>query len=169
MWKHVMVLCTHFIGVGMRVIAPLLLCLLSALVEVHSQTAPYLTVNGNNKPNHSYVDFKRVGPKVQNGKPNTLPLHCNTDLSTCCSRTEGPDRGDWYFPNGSRLAFYEYKNPRVVSEGRGSRKVVVYRIPTVSDISGISGIYRCDIETIAVNNNSGNVSLFVGLYSSGGE
>ena len=32
-----------------------------------------------------------------------------------------------------------------------------------------SGIYRCDIETIAVNSNSGNASLFVGLYTSGGE
>ena len=169
MWKHVMFLCTYFIGVGMRVIAPLLLCLLSALVEVHSQTVPYLTIKGNNIPNHSYVDFNRVGPKLQDKKRNTLALHCNTDLSTCCTSAQGPDRGDWYFPNGSRLEFFDYITPRVVCEGRGSQQVFVYRIPTVSDISGISGIYRCDIETIAVNNNSGNVSLFVGLYFSGGE
>ena len=132
MWKHVMFLCTNFIGVGMRVIAPLLLCLLSALVEVHSQTVPYLTIKGNNIPNPSYVDFNRVGPKLPNKKQNTLALHCNTDLSTCCTSDQGPDHGDWYFPNGSSLAFYDYITPQVVSEGRGSRQVVVYRIPTVS-------------------------------------
>ena len=166
MWKHVMFLFTCFIDVGMRVIAPLLLCLLSALVEVHSQTAPYLTIKGNNIPNHSYVDFKRVGPKVPNKKQNTFALHCNTYLSTCCTSAQGPDRGDWYFPNGSRLAFYDYITPEVVSEARGPQLVVVYRGNT---FIGTSGIYRCDIETIAVNNNSGNVSLFVGLYFSGGE
>ena len=37
------------------------------------------------------------------------------------------------------------------------------------DSGSTSGIYRCDIEIIAVNNNSGNVSLFVGLYTGRGE
>ena len=31
-----------------------------------------------------------------------------------------------------------------------------------------SGIYRCDIETNAVNNNTGHESIYVGLYTSGG-
>ena len=143
----------------MRAIAPLLLCLLSALLEVHSQTAPYLTFMGNSIPNHSYVDFNTVGIL------NTDGVQCHTDLSTCCSRTEGPDRGDWYFSNGNKLPFNTaFTNP-VLYERRVSQLVFVSYIGK----NGISGIYRCDIETIAVNNNSGNVSLFVGLYASGGE
>ena len=56
-------------------------------------------------------------------------------------------------------------NIPILSEVRGLRQVVVY----YRGSDGISGIYRCDIETIAVNNNSGNVSIFVGLYIGGGE
>ena len=142
--------------VVMRVIAPLLLCLLSALVEVHSQTAPYLTFLGNNIPNHGYVDLNTVG----SDSGNAHAVVCHTDLLTCCSPAQGPDRGDWYFPNGNRLQFsgsvYE----------RRSARVVVLRY---TGSGGISGIYRCDIETIAVNNNDGHETMFVGLYTSGGE
>ena len=144
----------------MIAIAPLLLCLLSALVEVHSITAPYLTIKGKNIPNNSYVDFTTVGPNIENPKSNTL--QCHTDLKTCCSRAQGTDRGDWYFPNGNRLPFPGFDS---VYESRGDQLVAVYRIRS----GGTSGIYRCDIETIAVNNNSSNVSLFVGLYTRGGE
>ena len=45
----------------MTTIALLLLSLLSALVEVHSQTAPYLTFKGNNTLNHGYVDLNTLG------------------------------------------------------------------------------------------------------------
>ena len=38
-----------------------LLCLLSALVEVHSQTVPYVSFMGANLTNHSYVDLTLVG------------------------------------------------------------------------------------------------------------
>ena len=156
-----MFLCTC-LGVGMRARAPLMLCFFSALVEVHSQTTPYLTIMGKNIPNNSYVKLSTVVSKKEGEKQNTL--QCHTDLNTCCTRTQGPDRGDWYFPNGKRLPIYDYDNIPVLSEGRGPRRVDVYRRGS----GGTSGIYRCDIETIAVNNNNGSVSLFVGLYTSGG-
>ena len=38
-----------------------LLCLLSALVEVHSKTVPYVSFMGTNLTNHSYVDLTLVG------------------------------------------------------------------------------------------------------------
>ena len=136
-------------------IAPLLLGLLSALVEVHSQTAPYLTFMGNNIPNNSYFDLNTVGLTI-----DTNTLQCHTDLGTCCSSDQGSDRGDWYFPNGNRLNF----NGNVYERRSAQRVDVYYR-----GSGGISGIYRCDIETNAVNNNSGHVSLFGGLYTSGGE
>ena len=157
-----MILCTC-LGFVMRAISSQLLCFLSVLVEVYSQIAPYLTFMGNNISNNSYLNLNRVGLEKYKQEQNTL--HCNTDLSACCSGAQGPDRGDWYFPNGNRLPFYNYINIPVLSELRGLRQVVVY----YRGSDGISGIYRCDIETIAVNNNSGNVSIFVGLYIHGGE
>ena len=140
----------------MRAIALLLLCLLSAVVEVHSQTAPYLTFMGNNIPNNGYVDLNTVGTDLNNADG----VQCHTDLGTCCSSTEGPDRGDWYFPNGNRLDF-----DGDVYERRSAQQVVVY----YNGSGGTSGIYRCDIETIAVNNNNGRETVYVGLYISGGE
>ena len=134
----------------MRAIAPLLLCLLFALVEVHSQTAPNLTFMGNNIFNHSYVDVHTMETIVK----------CHTDLHTCCSGGQGPDRGDWYFPNGNRLPF-----SGDVSEGRGAQLVLL----KYTGSGGTSGIYRCDIETVAVNNNDGHETAYVGLYTSGGE
>ena len=142
----------------MMVIAPLLLCLLSALVEVHSQTAPYLTFRGNNIPNNSYVDINTVGINSSNADA----VVCHTDLNTCCRGAQGPDRGDWYFPGGGRLPFPGFG---LLIEDRGDQ-VVALRYAGGGDPYGI---YRCDIETNAVNNNNGNETLFVGLYKSGGE
>ena len=135
-------------------IAPLLLFLLSVMVEVHSQTIPYLTFMGNNIPNHSYVDLNTVETE------NTTDVQCHTDLDTCCSGAEGPDRGDWYFPNGNRLPF-----SGDVFGGRGPQLVVLQ----YTGSGGTSGIYRCDIETVAVNNNDDHETVYVGLYTSGGE
>ena len=139
----------------MRPIAALLLCLLSTEVEVHSQPAPYLTFMDNNIPNHSFVDLKTVGTYI-----NINSVQCHTDLNTCCSGTQGPDRGDWYFPNGNRLQFSGN-----VYEGRGDRLAFL----EYTGSGGTSGIYRCDIETVAVNNNDGRETVYVGLYTSGGE
>ena len=77
-----------------------LLSLLWSLVEVHCQTAPYLTFMGNNVPNHGYVDLSQVGDDYRSGSEG---VQCITDLATCCSSDEGPHRGDWYFPDGARL------------------------------------------------------------------
>ena len=131
-----------------------LLCLLLSLVEVHSLTFPYLTFMGNIIPNHSYVDLNTVG------NDNTNAVQCHTDLLTCCSGGDGPDRGDWFFPNEDRLPF-----SGDVYEGRGDRLVVVQ----YTGSGGTSGTYRCDIETVAVNNNDGRETVYVGLYTSGGE
>ena len=63
--------------------------LLWSLVEVHSQTAPYLTFMGETLPNHSYVDLSLVGVFGSGDE-----VVCHTDLSTCCHPGAGPDRGD---------------------------------------------------------------------------
>ena len=143
------------VDVIMKAITPLLLCFLSALVEVHSQIAPYITFMGNNIPNNSYVDLNTVELTK-----DTVIVQCYTDLSTCCNDDQGPDRGDWYFPNGNRLDFNGD-----VYERRSAQRVVVY----YGDNNVTSGIYRCDIETTAVTNNDGRETVYVGLYTSGGE
>ena len=83
----------------------LLLCLLWSLVEVHSQTAPYLTFNGSVIPNHAYVDLSLM---MYPGNDDTTAdtsstIICHTDLTTCCRSQAGPDQGDWYFPSGVKL------------------------------------------------------------------
>ena len=123
-------------------------------MDIHSLTAPYLTFMGNNIPNHSYVDLNTVGTTIIND------VQCHTNLHTCCGGGQGPDRGDWFFPNGNRLPF-----SGDVYEGRGAQLVVLF----YTGSGGTSGIYRCDIETVAVNNNDGHETVYVGLYTSGGE
>ena len=113
---------------------------------------------GNNIPNHSYVNLNTVGTDLNYADD----VQCHTDLSTCCSMDQGPDRGDWYFPDGNRLPF---SGDGIVYDGRSDRLVGL----RYSGSGGTSGIYRCDIETNAVNNNDGRETVYVGVYTSGGE
>ena len=128
-----------------------MLCLLLTVVEVHSQNVPYLIFMGNNIPNHSYVNLSTVGTD------NVDAVQCHTDLFTCCSGAQGPDRGDWFFPDGNRLQFYSYSD---VYEGRNDRVVHLF----YTSNGGTSGIYRCDVQT-----SDGRKSAYIGLYTSGGE
>ena len=138
-----------------------LLCLLSALVEVHSQTVPYVRFMGTNLNNHSYVNLTLVGEAAGSS------VQCRTDLDTCCSMTQGVDRGDWYFPDGSRLPF---PGSGDIYEARLAQRVDLRR----RNNGATSGIYCCTVETNAVHsdNSSDNTTretVYAGLYASGGE
>ena len=136
--------------------ASVLLFLTWSLVEVHSQTAPFVTFMGETLPNHSYVDLSLVGSYYSND------IVCYTDLSTCCSGDVGPHCGDWYFPNGDRLPFHG-----LLVERRQFQRVELSRGAGSGSIP--SGIYRCDIETRAVRSDDNiRETVYVGLYSSGG-
>ena len=141
----------------MKAVVSLLLCLISALMEVHSQTIPYVSFMGTNLPNHSYVDLTLVGTAAGSS------VQCHTDLSTCCSAAQGPDRGDWYFPNGDRLQFSN--GPDDIYEQRRAQRVDLRR----RNNGDTSGIYRCIIDTNAVNDDDGRETVYAGLYASGGE
>ena len=97
---------------------------------------------------------------------------CHTDLATCCRAQAGPDQGDWFFPNGDPLpgAGLNNVNQVPIAEKRRDQLVRLQRGPvgTISDIP--DGIYRCDIETMAVNNadNTARETVYVGMYGSGG-
>ena len=140
----------------------LLLLLLLSLVEVYcQQTFPYVSFMGQTLVNHSYVDLSLVG----RANDSSDSVVCHTDLSTCCSGGQGPHRGDWNFPDGTRLQFAGPSVP--IGEGRGSQRVVIRR----TTATGPTGIYRCDIATNAVSDDtdiSVRDTVFVGLYPTDG-
>ena len=109
---------------------------------------------GQTLVNHSYVNLNTVGNSSDG-------VQCHTDLSTCCSDSQGVHRGDWYFPNGTRLLF-----SGDMYEARGAQRVELHRTTT----TGPTGIYRCDIATNAVHHDtdiSVRDTVYVGLYTNG--
>ena len=121
---------------------------------VHCQTFPYVSFMNQNLADHSYVNLSEV-----RNNDNMTNVWCHTDLSTCCSASQGPYRGDWYFPDGTRLPF-----SGDIYEGRGAQRVVLQR----TTATGPTGIYRCDIPTNAVHDNtdtSVRATVYIGLYS----
>ena len=121
---------------------------------------PLLSFMGQTVPNHSYVDLSLVGTSDSNS------VQCHTHLGTCCNNTEGSHRGDWYFPNGSRLLFSSTGGD--IFEQRVAQRVDIHRR---YNATSPSGIYRCDIPTDAVYDNTGSSvrdTVYVGLYTKGG-
>ena len=126
------------------------------------QTFPYVSFRGQTLANHSYVDISLVGDDPSGSDS----VQCITDLSTCCSGDQGAHRGDWYFPDGTRLPFpgdgdiFEYRATQRVDLRRRNNA----NSPTV-------GIYRCDIHTDAVHDDSDisvRDTVYVGLYTASG-
>ena len=119
------------------------------------QTYPYVSFMGQILINHSYVDLSLVG-SASDGSDS---VRCHTDLSTCCSNAQGPHRGDWYFPDETRLHF-----SGDIYEGRGPQTVDLQR----TTATGPTGIYRCHISTNAVHDDTDiweRDTVYVGLYS----
>ena len=147
-------------------ITVLLLCAVSGSVLSQTAEFPYVSFMGETLPNHSYVDLSLVGNGTSNDR-----LVCHTDLTTCCTSTQGAGHGDWYFPDGKRLQMFrnDSANDPLVME-KGAQQVEVYRREEVNGTAPPSGIYRCDIETIEHNDNASNTTaqraVYVGLYDS---
>ena len=116
------------------------LSLLWSLVEVHSQTFPYVSFKGQTLANHSYVDLSLVGKSKYGGDS----VQCHTNLTTCCSGSQGIHRGDWYFPNGVRLQF-DYYN--YIYQSRKNQRVDLRRWSATSP----TGMYHCNIATVEPN------------------
>ena len=134
------------------------LCLLLGLADVDSQlqTFPYVYFMGQTLANHSYVDLSLVG------NDGSSSVQCHTDLGTCCSVAQGPHRGDWYFPDGTRLQL-----SADIYETRTAQRVELRHNTGVSP----TGVYRCDIPTNAVHHypdTSVKDTVYVGLYTADG-
>ena len=135
-----------------------MLCLALSLLEVHSQqTFPYVSFNGKTLANHSYAVLSLVGDSGSD------IFQCHTDLSTCCTGYQGPHRGNWYFPDGTRVYF-----SRDIYENRAARRVDLRRR---NSATSQAGLYRCDIPTIAVHHYTYiyvRDTVYVGLYNASG-
>ena len=142
-----------------------LLCLLWSLVEVHSQTAPYVTFMGETLPNHAYLDLSLVGDIESGSDSNTV--QCHTDLTTCC-RGSNTHLGDWIPPNSEeRLPLPGDVDADIVGRRLAQRVDIVRRNNGMMPV----GIYRCDIPTVAVHHPTMRPvrdSVYVGLYVGGG-
>ena len=130
------------------------------MVEVHSQTAPYLTFMGEILPNNSYVDLSLVGQGGTVIHDSGRQIVCHTDLETCCKGSD--DKQGWFFPHGF-LVRYSFAMKRL------HKGVGLERVSNIND-SIHSGIYHCAIETVAVSGEggTGKEKVYVGLYESGG-
>ena len=128
---------------------------------VCSQTFPYVSFMDQTLANHSYVDLSLVGDDGSGSDS----VQCHTDLESCCSNDQGPHRGDWYFPNGTRLPF---PGGGDIFETRGAQRVDLHlRNSATSPV----GIYRCTISTKAVHDVydiSIRATVYVGLYATSG-
>ena len=128
----------------MRIVS--LLSLLWSLVEVHCQPAPYVSFMGQTLDNHSYVDLSEVG----GNEDGADSVQCITDLSTCCTSSEGSHRGDWFAPGETdRLPF-----SGDISEDRRAQRVDLRRR---NNANSPVGIYRCDIPTNALHDDDNSV------------
>ena len=123
-------------------------------LSVHCQDEEYpqVTFMGNDLANHSYLNLSLVGTH------HSKRVQCHTDVETCCSAGQGLDRGDWTFPNGTRLPFYGD-----VYQRRHDQKVDIYH-----KSGSESGIYCCNI---SIFSGFGFVIgfVYIGLYQNGGE
>ena len=106
-----------------------------------------------------YVDLGLV----ENDPSGSDNVQCHSDLGTCCSTDQGVHRGDWYFPDETRLPF-----SGDISENRVAQRVDLRRR---NNANSPVGIYRCDIPTNAVHDDD-DISLrdtvYVGLYTATG-
>ena len=96
---------------------------------------------------------------------NSDGVVCHSDLSTCCSGSQSVHRGDWYFPDGTVLPFAGDTVP--IGLGRTAQIAVIRR----TTATGPTGIYRCDIATTAVHDDSDisvRDTIYVGLYPTDG-
>ena len=124
------------------------------------QTFPYVSfMSQTSLANHSYVDISQVGTSDSDS------VQCVTDLTTCCSSTDGSHRGDWYFPDGTKLPF---PGSGGIFEQRVSERVDLRR---GNNANSLVGIYRCDIPTTAVYDNTDTSvrdTVYLGLYTASG-
>ena len=124
-------------------VALLLLLGLLCWPLVNSQSFPYVSFMGQTLDNHSYVDISLVG----SDPIGSDSVQCITDLDTCCTNTDGPHRGDWYLPDGTRLGFGFYND---IYENRGRRRVDLRRSNNPHQLVSIAVLFQLKLPMLMV-------------------
>ena len=137
---------------------------------VHT-TGVFLSLNDDIIPNHAYVNLSLM---MYPGDDDTTAdisstVICHTDLTTCC-RGGGSNQGNWYFPDGVNplpgAGFNNENQEHPIAQRKQDQLIRLQRGSTTTGTVP-SGIYRCDVETVAANNTVREM-VYVGVYGSGG-
>ena len=130
-------------------------------------------------PNDSFVDFDDI---LNIGSNNTIPsnrnpsnraLQCITDLVNCCGTESGTvrtERGDWYFPDGTRVRDFDNSSRAWFLVNRGPNEIIDAReqqfygsVRLFRRFSRVPerGRFRCELPSAA--NPSVNQTLYVNI------
>ena len=108
----------------------------------------WFSLNGTSYQNNSLVTLEDIGEGDD-------ALLCITDLTTCCRPPHsGGTRGNWFFPNGTRVP--SSGNQTDFHRTRGQMVVLLHRRR-----GGAEGTYRCEIPD-AMNVTQ---TIYIGVYS----
>ena len=130
-----------------------------------------LRYRGETLPSDSFVDIDDIlntGGVSNNNPSNTNPrdaLLCVTDLVDCCAAPHTV-RGDWYFPDGSRVGFdgrsTEYRVNRGANEEINGQTVYgSVRLYRRFSNAPERGRFRCELPSAA--NPSVNQTLYANI------
>ena len=106
--------------------------------------------------NHSYVNLSLVGTSENNN------VSCCTNRDRCCTVAQGSHRGDWFFPNGTRLNF-SYNGGDIYQIREAQRVSLLHR-----NNGNVSGIYQCNI-IIGIGSDPIIGIIYIGLYNDRGK
>ena len=112
-------------------------------------TGVYLMLNEKFIPNHGYVDISNIG------STDDTALLCHTNRPPPAGSSHSG--GDWYAPDGDRVDGDDVSG---VTRNRGP---MVVRLKRTTGTPA-EGIYRCEVN----DNTETNKTVYVGLYSDGG-
>ena len=99
-----------------------------------------------------YVDLNSIGR-------GSASLECRTNLINCCTKREGPYRGNWDSPNGEKLPF-KFKNGNIFRENKCEAVLLSRRQNKCDKV----GNYCCNIQTVDQHINGSFDKKCVYLY-----
>ena len=125
------------------------LSLLPRLLFYDLNTDVFLSLNGNNIPNHTYVVISDIGSS------DGSALLCHTNRPPQVGQSISG--GNWFAPNGTRINEDDVKG---FTRDRGSK---VVRLKGTTTGPPPEGMYWCSIQDTAGTPQT----IYVGLYNSG--
>ena len=106
----------------------------------------WFSLNGTTYQNNSIVTVEDIGESED-------ALHCITNLTSCCRSRNGA-KGNWYFPNGTKVSGSTVDWN--IFRSRGQRVVYLSRRG-----GGVDGVYHCEIpDTMNIMQN-----IYIGVYT----